>query len=744
MGQAKSETEKNILRRMRLQFCAATLTCLAVIAALSVLAFFYKSHLERKNAEIPQDAYTPQEEDLIAQIDGLGIGYIKKELLKELRDACDCLPEKSKKRIGAERLAKLSEAVRLNEALENEEGSFRILDESQNRYHLDFKRSKNAFLKRKDGHLAFAGQAKVAAPGGADALEGLFGGNGSFTVEAVVNPNDKGYYNAAEPNDPDNYNMIVSKGDHCMGLRISEKSLQFFLWNGQQWMNVKVDLTKRQLHSWIHVAGIYDGRNAMVYLEGSGMHTMADVGEVMASDYPFTLGYCPETGRASDASIRSVRVYDRALTEEELDAGDQTPQDAHVALWYDFSRPKYEGMIGEAEGIRAYIPALRLKEGQEEAIAVDPVPYYAAGELVFQTDAPQAVAVSEAGAVTGKQNGAAVVTASLQGTDFSVNIPVQVGDAPMSLAGMVGWATDRIFWIDLALFAFSLFFIAAWQRRQAVRCLARLSGAIGSLGEEKEEVSFPPVLGEAQATLLLAGERFRQKDKTVREAEQRKNELMAYLAHDLKTPIASTIGYLTLLHDEERLSFETRRHYAEIALNNAQRLNELVEEFFEITRFNMSHIELERQEINLTWFLEQMVSEFEPMFAKKGLTCRLCVGHDVRFYCDPDKMERVFDNLIRNAINYSYRDTEICITVSDGDSLTVTCENRGDTISEDKLNRIFEQLYRLDSARSSDTGGSGLGLAIAKQIVELHGGSILAESKDNRICFTVILPRRHT
>ena len=109
--------------------------------------------------------------------------------------------------------------------------------------------------------------------------------------------------------------------------------------------------------------------------------------------------------------------------------------------------------------------------------------------------------------------------------------------------------------------------------------------------------------------------------------------------------------------------------------------------------------------------------------------------------CDPDKLERVFDNLIRNALNYSYPDSDLLLTVRPGpETVEISLKNHGKTISADKLERIFEQFFRLDTARRSSNGGSGLGLAIAKEIVERHGGRIWAKSADETIVFTVELP----
>lgn len=224
-------------------------------------------------------------------------------------------------------------------------------------------------------------------------------------------------------------------------------------------------------------------------------------------------------------------------------------------------------------------------------------------------------------------------------------------------------------------------------------------------------------------------------------AEQRKNDLVVYLAHDLKTPLTSVIGYLTLLRDENQISEELREKYLSISLEKAERLVDLINEFFEITRFNLSSITLEYSRINLTRMLEQLVYEFKPMLLEKNLKCELDIPPNIMIKIDANKMQRVFDNLLRNAVNYSFDNGTIYIAVKqDENNLHIKFTNCGNTIPKEKLERIFEQFYRLDTARSSRSGGAGLGLAIAKEIVELHNGTITAESKDETIEFEVILP----
>jgi two-component system sensor histidine kinase VanS len=140
--------------------------------------------------------------------------------------------------------------------------------------------------------------------------------------------------------------------------------------------------------------------------------------------------------------------------------------------------------------------------------------------------------------------------------------------------------------------------------------------------------------------------------------------------------------------------------------------------------------------------LEQITDEFKPMMLPKNLTCTVAAEADITIRCDVKKMERVFDNLLRNSINYSFENSEIQVSTSRCEQgVVMIFLNHGNTIPEHKLNHIFEQFYRLDTARASQTGGAGLGLAIAKEIVELHQGTITASSENDVIRFTIRLPQ---
>ncbi len=256
-----------------------------------------------------------------------------------------------------------------------------------------------------------------------------------------------------------------------------------------------------------------------------------------------------------------------------------------------------------------------------------------------------------------------------------------------------------------------------------------------------DPIELSAAMHNVQDELNLVREQALRNAIIAKEAEQRKNDLIVYLAHDLKTPLTSVIGYLTLLKDEKQISEPLRERYTHIALDKAERLEDLINEFFDITRFNLTALTLEMELINLSRMLEQIASEFEPVLAEKSLRWHLEIQQDIMFSCDPDKLQRVFDNLIRNAVNYSYPGTEISVFMEREEQETrIRVCNHGRTIPPEKLSHIFEQFFRVDSSRTSATGGSGLGLAIAKEIVQLHGGSIQAHSSDESIVFTVILP----
>lgn len=275
-----------------------------------------------------------------------------------------------------------------------------------------------------------------------------------------------------------------------------------------------------------------------------------------------------------------------------------------------------------------------------------------------------------------------------------------------------------------------------------VKYFMEINDGIDDIGRESiEEVSLRPELSATEKKINAIKHTLEKQKLDMKLAEQRKNDMVMYLAHDLKTPLASVIGYLNLLRDEGEISEELRQKYLSVSLDKAERLEELINEFFEIAKFNLSNITLQYSRISLTRLLEMLLYEFQPMLHEKSLKCNLMVSEDIMIRCDANKVQRVFDNLLKNAVIYSFEGTDIDITVAgQGENVEITFTNHGDTIPEEKLERIFEQFYRLDASRSTSSGGAGLGLAIAKQIIELHNGAITAKSENEMVEFKVILP----
>ena len=296
-------------------------------------------------------------------------------------------------------------------------------------------------------------------------------------------------------------------------------------------------------------------------------------------------------------------------------------------------------------------------------------------------------------------------------------------------------ATALIFYIG-GLLVLSLCYIF-----RLTMLLSKASKAISQDGVLDNSRKCPDELRDFAAKLQAFKQLVRDNEAARKAAEQQKNDLIVYLAHDLKTPLTSVIGYLSLLEESPDIPTEQRGNYVGIALDKAYRLETLINEFFEITRLNLQENAIQKEPTNLTVLLLQVISEFYPMLEGKGMTLQQEIAPELKLTADPAKLARVFENLLRNAVNYGFDNTPVCCSASvQNGYIFVTISNSGETIPQSKLSRIFDKFYRLDDARQSQTGGAGLGLAIAKEIVELHGGIITARSSDGITEFAVMLP----
>lgn len=234
-------------------------------------------------------------------------------------------------------------------------------------------------------------------------------------------------------------------------------------------------------------------------------------------------------------------------------------------------------------------------------------------------------------------------------------------------------------------------------------------------------------------------EEIKTKIEAERLAEKTKADLITNVSHDLRTPLTSIMGYIGLVKDGRYESEEKMKEYLKIAFNKAEKLKVLIEDLFEYTKLNNQGIKIEKERVNISEFICQLIEELMPIFESNNLVVkRPKVKEKIFVDLDPSKMLRVFENILTNAVKYSYKPGEIVVSIyKEENFVTISVSNKGEHISQEKLSKLFERFYRVDESRNAETGGSGLGLAISKNIVELHGGEIWAECYGENIILNI-------
>ena len=291
--------------------------------------------------------------------------------------------------------------------------------------------------------------------------------------------------------------------------------------------------------------------------------------------------------------------------------------------------------------------------------------------------------------------------------------------------------------IAVVFFVFLIFFLDWF-----TRYFNAINQGIDALLDDSATITLPKEMSAIERKLNKVKQTLQKRALEAQLAEQRKNDLVMYLAHDIKTPLTSVIGYLSLLEEATYMPAEQKAKYVHITLDKAYRLEKMINEFFEITRYNLQQIKIEKEKFDLYYMLVQLTDELTPILSKNGNTTILKADENLSVYGDPITLARVFNNILKNGAAYSYSNTDIIISaVEKNDEVEISFQNQGQTIPKQKLSTIFEKFYRMDEGRASNTGGAGIGLAIAKEIVTLHGGSIKAISENNTVIFIVTLPK---
>ena len=282
-------------------------------------------------------------------------------------------------------------------------------------------------------------------------------------------------------------------------------------------------------------------------------------------------------------------------------------------------------------------------------------------------------------------------------------------------------------------------------QKKSMDYITRISVAVQNISEGDLNTTVE-VVGDDEFSAMAANlnkmvEDIRQLMDKDRESERTKNELITNIAHDLRTPLTSIIGYLELLSGPANMTEEMEKKYIDITYTKAKRLEKLIEDLFGFTKLNYGKVSMKIGKVDIVKLLSQLLEEFYPNFMDKDLAYELQSNVPAKIInADGNLLARLFDNLINNAIKYGAEGKRIVVKIHATETMvTVSVTNYGYVIPKEELPLLFEKFYRVEQSRSSNTGGTGLGLAIARNIVDMHGGTIGVVSDLNGTVFTVRL-----
>lgn len=327
--------------------------------------------------------------------------------------------------------------------------------------------------------------------------------------------------------------------------------------------------------------------------------------------------------------------------------------------------------------------------------------------------------------------------------DMVVGYLEKTGNAPAWTMFFRMGTVTTVAYVLLGILIFSAAFLI-FQRR-SMKYIGRIADAIQNISEgdlnTQIEIQGDDEFSAMAANLSKMEADLRDLMDRERESERTKNELITNVAHDLRTPLTSIIGYLELLSKGAPMPDDTRQKYIDIAYTKSKRLEKLIEDLFGFTKMSCGKIAMNVGRLDIVKLLGQLLEEAYPSFADKNLVYELTSNVPAQIItADGNLLARLFDNLINNAIKYGAEGKKVLVKIlADEEIVTVSVTNYGFVIPAEELPLIFNKFYRVEQSRSSSTGGTGLGLAIAKNIVDMHGGAISVTSGLNGTVFTVKL-----
>ena len=318
-------------------------------------------------------------------------------------------------------------------------------------------------------------------------------------------------------------------------------------------------------------------------------------------------------------------------------------------------------------------------------------------------------------------------------------------DSPAIKRFAFGSTISVLLFVLFGIVIFSLIFLM--MQRKTARDIETIADAVQQISEGDLTVRLD-VAGEGEFTEIAESINRMEKDiqeliDKERNSEQSKTDLITNVAHDLRTPLTSIIGYLELLRKSNNLSPEMQKRYLDIAYTKSERLQKLIEELFGFTKLSYGKVNVNIAEVDIVKLLAQLLEESYPNFVKNGLSYDFVSNTDSQIIeADGDLLARLFDNLINNAIKYGKEGKRVKVNLrADREIVTIKIVNYGYVIPEKELPLIFDRFYRTDHSRTTQNGpgGTGLGLAIVKNITDMHHGVVSVSSDLSGTVFTVKL-----
>lgn len=250
--------------------------------------------------------------------------------------------------------------------------------------------------------------------------------------------------------------------------------------------------------------------------------------------------------------------------------------------------------------------------------------------------------------------------------------------------------------------------------------------------------------GELEYIFNEMAQQIEQEISLRKQSEENRKRLILDISHDLKNPLASIMGYAELSCKKHDLSKEEICTYMKVIYENSLRANNLITDLFELSKIESSEYTISKTRVDICEFMRAEIGAFIEIFDEAGFTYDFDVPEKEVFAdIDIKQMDRVFQNLISNAVQYNPKGTEVLISLLDQDSkVIIIFKDNGIGIPKEIAKDIFHPFVRVDSARNSQTGGTGLGLAIVDKIISAHGGNVSIKTDENCGCeFIINIPK---